>query len=160
MNSYDLDQRIKDLLSGIKSDASDKVYETSKRIIECPQMLTCLDLFDINITIRNCDAVEAIAIDCLGEEISDKVKSTLHQIANMGGFIPQNLLVFIEQHKGYSITMRDIASFQDAIKELPAEINVIWGAGNNPSGEGQVGLYFIMGYKKVEGVSQNESGID
>lgn len=123
MNSNDLDQRIKELLARIKSDASDTVYETSKRIVECLQMVTCLDFYDINTTMRNCDAVEAIALDCLGEEVSDKVKSALHQIANKGGFIPQNLLVFIEQHNSYSITMSDIASFQDVIKDYWCPLN-------------------------------------
>ena len=38
------------------------------------------------------------------------------------------------------------------------EINVIWGMGVNPDGADEISLYFIIGYKKAEGVSQNDSG--
>lgn len=160
MDNKELNQLITEHLAGIKSESGDKVYEVCKKILGCPRMITCLDINDINTTVHNCDATEAVAIDCLGKEVSDKVEGALRQMASKSGFIPQNLLVFIEQHNGYSIVMSDMVSFQDALKAMPAEINVVWGVGNNPSGEGQVGLYFLMGYKKIEGVSQNESGND
>ena len=148
MDNKELNQLITEHLAGIKSESADKVYEVCKKILGCPRMITCLDINDVNTTVHNCDATEAVAIDCLGKEVSDKVEGALRQMARKTGFAPQNLLVFIEQRNGYSIIMQDIAAFQASLSSLPIEINVLWGIGNNPDGEAEVGLYFIMGYKK------------
>lgn len=158
MENNELNQRLNELLAGVKSEDSDKVFEVCKRIVECPRMLTCLDFNDIANPIRNCDAVEAVAFDCLGKEMSEKVRSELVNWAGKDHWVPQNLLVFMELHNGYSPIMSDIASVHESLQVLPTDINIIWGIGVNPDGESEVGIYFIMGYKKVEGVSQNDSG--
>ena len=152
------DPILNEFFAELKSIGSETLVEVSRKILECPRMLTCLDLNDISMTVRNCDEVDAAIINCAGNEISEQVKQTIAMLGNRKSFTPKTLLVFFEQHNGYSIIVSDIASVQESIQALPSDINIIWGMGLNPKGESEVGLYFIMGYKKAEGVSQNDSG--
>lgn len=158
MNDSELDSIFEEHLAEIRAVGGDEVYEVSKSILECPRMMTCLDINDIMTTIHGCAAVEGAIIECRGNELAENIKHELSKLAAKPAYAPQNLLVFIEQHRGYSLIVSDVQAFHDAIAEFPSEINVIWGLGANLDGEGEIGLYFIVGYKKVEGVSQNDSG--
>lgn len=158
MNDQNLEAILAEHLAEIRAVGGEEVYKVSKSIFKCPRMMACLDINDIMTTINGCDAVEGAIIDCRGSELAENIKHELSKLADKPGYAPQNLLVFIEQHRGYSLIMSDIQAFHDAIAEFPSEINVIWGMGVNPDGAGEIGLYFIVGYKKAEGVSQNDSG--
>lgn len=150
MNDQNLEAILAEHLAEIRAVGGEEVYKVSKSIFKCPRMMACLDINDIMTTINGCDAVEGAIIDCRGSELAESIKHELSKPADKPGYAPQNLLVFIEQHRGYSLIMSDIQAFHDAIAEFPSEINVIWGMGVNPDGAGEIGLYFIIGYKKLK----------